>query len=169
MRRRNAATEKNTIMKDLIKELDEHLEYVDHEIEGEELRIYVQSNRDVVKCPYCGQESGKCHSLYERSFQDLPIMGKKTKIILTNRKMFFQNPDCGHKTFAERFDFLTYKGKRTKRLTNKIIEIALHTSSVAASGSIKDGIADVGKSTICTLLKKRSGNSSAKGCHKSMY
>ncbi len=91
----------------------------------------------------------------KKSFQDLPIMGKKTKVIIENRKFFCDNPDCTFTTFAERFDFLEQNGKKTKRLIDKIIDISLNTSSVAASRTLKDGIAEVGKSTICNLLKKR--------------
>ncbi|WP_209125552.1 transposase family protein [Alkalihalobacillus sp. BA299] len=32
------------------------------------------------------------HSRYKRSFQDLPIQGKKVLITLSNRKMFCDNP-----------------------------------------------------------------------------
>ena len=31
--------------------------------------------------PYCGHASSKRHSAYERSFQDLPVMGMKSKTI----------------------------------------------------------------------------------------
>ena len=92
----------------------------------------------------------------KKVFRILPIMGKKTKAIIENRKFFCDNPDCTIATFAERFDFLEQNGKKTKRLIDKIIEdISLNTSSVTASRTLKDGIAEVGKSTICNILKKR--------------
>ena len=81
-------------------------------------------------------------------------MGKKTKVVIENRKFFCDNPDCGITTFAERFDFLSQKGKKTKRLIEKIVDVSLNTTSTTASRTLKDGIADVGKSTICSLLKK---------------
>ena len=95
----------------------------------------------------------KKHSTYERSFQDLPIMGKKSKIIIQNRKMFCLNPECKHTTFAETFDFIKPKAKKGNRLLDKIIDVSLNVSSVNASDILKNGIADVGKSTICNLLK----------------
>ena len=142
-------------MDEFIKELDPNLDYLEHKIIGNEVIIYAASNRKICRCPYCGSESARIHSRYEKSFQDLPIMDKKTKVVIENRKFFCDNPDCGFTTFSERFDFLAQKGKKTKRLIDKIIDISLNTSSVAASRTIKDGIADVGKSTICNLLKKR--------------
>lgn len=142
-------------MDEFIKMLDEHLDYVSHEIAEETVIIHVESNRTEVICPYCGAGSSKKHSNYERSFQDLPIEGKKTKIILKNRKMFCLNPACTHTTFAESFDFLPPKGKKTKRLLDKIIDLSLSVSSLKAADMLRDGIADIGKSTICSLLKKR--------------
>ena len=143
------------IMDEFIKELDANLDYLEHEITPDEAIIYVASNRKSCSCPYCGHTSMRVHSRYEKSFQDLPIMGKKTKVIIENRKFFCDNPDCAFTTFAERFDFLRQNGKKTKRLIGKIVDISLNTSSVAASRTLKDGVADAGKSAICNLLKKR--------------
>lgn len=146
-------------MDEFIKELDPNLDYLEHEMTGDEVIIYVASNRKICSCPYCGTASTRVHSCYEKSFQDLPIMGRKTKIIMENRKFFCDNAECGFTTFAERFDFLAQKGKKTRRLIEKIVDVSLNTSSAAASKTLKDGIADVGKSTICNLLKKRYPNS----------
>ena len=79
----------------------------------------------------------------------------KSRIIIENRKMFCTNPECGHKTFAETFGFISPKAKKSRRLLEKIINVSLNVSSINASDMLKDGIADVGKSTICNLLKKR--------------
>ncbi len=95
---------------EFIKELDEGLDYLEHEITENEVIIYVASNRRSCRCPYCGCDSMRIHSRYEKSFQDLPIMGKKTRIIIENRKFFCDNPDCTFTTFAERFGFLKRNG-----------------------------------------------------------
>ena len=142
-------------MKDFIKSLDENLEYLGHEMDGELVRIYVASVRKAVACPYCGMLSENVHSYYARKFRDLPVMGKKTEIALRNRKMYCTNPSCPRETFAERFDCLARHGRKTKRLMSKIIDVAIHTSSVAASEILSDGIADAGKSAICGYIKKR--------------
>lgn len=146
-------------MDEFIKELDQNLDYLEHEINADEIIIYVSSNRKSCNCPYCNSPSMRVHSCYAKSFQDLPIMGKKTKIMIENRKFFCDNPDCDFTTFAERFDFLVQNGKKTKRLIDKIVDVSLNTSSVAASKTLRNGIADVGKSTICNLLKKRYADS----------
>ena len=142
-------------MDEIIKLLDASLDYVSHEIKDDIMFIMVESNRKELPCPYCGVPSSKVHSRYLRKFQDMPIQGKKVVIILDNRKMFCINPECTNKTFAENFSFLPKKAKRTKRLENEILEISLHCSSIAASKLLANGIADIGKTAICRLLKKQ--------------
>jgi transposase len=142
-------------MDELIKLLDKNLDYVSHEIIDGCCYIKVVSNRERAMCPFCGTVSTKTHSTYERTFQDLPIQGNKVIIILNNRKMFCTNPKCSQTTFAERFEFLSNKAKKTKRLEDEIIRVSLNCSSIAASGLLKEYVVDVGKSTVCSLLKKR--------------
>ena len=66
-------------MKDFIKTLDENLEYLRHETDGDIVRIHVVSARRAVVCPYCGAPSGHVHSYYVRKFRDLPVMGKRQR------------------------------------------------------------------------------------------
>lgn len=145
-------------MDEFIKLLDKNLKFISHEIVDDTIYIHTISNRNEVVCPFCGEISTKAHSHYSKSFQDLPIQGKKVIIILNNRKMFCNNPKCNHKTFAEKFDFISPRGKKTKRLENEIIRLSLNLSSITASKYLKGNIANVGKSTICNLLKKERGN-----------
>ena len=145
-------------MDEFIKYLDENLEYINHRIDGEFCYITVASNRDEVICPFCGKPSSKIHSTYDRTFQDLPMQGKKVLVILHNRKMFCTNPKCPHTTFAERYEFLPHKAKKSARLEDEIVRLSLNCSSIAASKIMQKNVADVGKSTICNLLKKRNAN-----------
>jgi len=141
-------------MTDIIRMLDENLTYLEHQIIGDYIIVMVESNREEVSCPYCGAPSSRVHSTYERSFQDLPIQGKKVYITIINRKYFCGNQDCPNTTFAESFDCLMPKAKKSKRLIDEIMKISVEVSSVAASKMLKGGIADVSKSTICDMLKK---------------
>lgn len=142
-------------MEELLKLLDPFLELENAIFKGDVIYLYAKSSRIDVVCPYCRAASNKVHSRYQRSFQDLPIQGKKVIVVLDNRKMFCHNPECEHKTFAETFDFLSPKAKKSNRLADEIINISLNVSSVTASETLRSGIVDVGKSTICNLLKKR--------------
>ncbi len=146
-------------MDEFIKLLDPSLNYVEHILKNNKCIITVESNRKEAICPYCGMLSSKKHSIYKKEFQDLPIQDNQFIILIRNRKMFCSNPECSHKTFSERFDFIEYKARKTKRLIEKILNLSSRLSSVAASTMLKNDAAVVSKSTICRLIKKNtSGN-----------
>ena len=141
-------------MRDIIPLLDENLIYLDHQIYDDHIEILVYSNREEAVCPKCGTVSSRVHSIYERSFQDLPIQGKKVLIRIENRKFFCDNNDCPNTTFAESFDCLKPKAKKSDRLADEIMKVSVEVSSITASKMLKDGVVDVCKSTICDMLKK---------------
>ena len=141
-------------MQELLTLLDENLVYDGHEIVNGNFVLKAHSGNPVCKCRYCGRESSSVHSVYVRSVQDLPIQGHTTTLLLTSRKMFCRNPQCGHKTFSETFPFMGRNAKKTDRLKDQIINIALETSSVAAADTLKRGAIQTSKSTVCLLLKK---------------
>lgn len=103
-------------MQSLIKLLDKNLKYINNEIIEDTIIIKVESERDFFQCPNCNNTSDKVHSRYLRSFQDLPISGKKVIILLNNRKFLCKNSECNKTTFAETFNFISSKSKKTKRL-----------------------------------------------------
>ena len=145
-------------MDELVKTVDPHFEYESHSIDGSVMRLYVRSTRKEANCPYCGAVSDRVHSVYFRKFRDLPIQDKKVEIVISNRKFFCPNLECEHKTFAEAFECLPKMGRRSKRLTETIVNTATNLSSITASKTLKKCTADVGKSTICRLLKKELQN-----------
>lgn len=114
----------------------------------------IQSVKEKVSCPYCGYPSRKVHSTYIREIQDIPFLGKQTIPLLSTRKMFCDNPKCSFKTFSERFNFVTPKGKKTDRLIEKILITSTKSSSVSAASLLKTGSVKVCKISICELLKK---------------
>ena len=142
-------------MDELVKLLDENLDYIAHEIIDDTIYISVVSNRTEWICPHCGALSTRIHSRYERRFQDLPIQGKKVLMILKNKKIFCDNVECKVTTFSEKFKFLNNKAKRSARLEEEILRVSSNCSAVAASQLLSTNTVTVGKSTICSLLKKR--------------
>ena len=145
-------------MDELVKRIDSHFVYECHEIENDIMRVYVSSTRKEAQCPYCGSISKQVHSVYPRKFRDLPIQGMKVEVIIKNRKFYCQNAECGHKTFAENYECLPRMARRSRQLTQAIVQTAINTSSITASKMLGKGTADVGKSTICRLLKKERTN-----------
>ena len=141
-------------MNELLKLLDKDLKYVDHKIYENEIHITAESKHKETKCPYCGKSSKNVHSCVERSLKDLPIQGKKVTLKLLSKKYFCKNSDCTRTTFSERFTFFEPKATKTNRLQDEILRVSLTQSSISASRYLRKSVADVGKSTICNLLKK---------------
>lgn len=141
-------------MQELLTLLDKNLVYDNHQIIDGNFVITAHSGNPVCKCRYCGKESSSIHSVYQRSVQDLPIQGHSTTLVLTARKMFCKNPKCEHKTFSESFSFIERNAKKTNRLKDQIINVALETSSIAAADTLKREAIQASKSTVCLLLKK---------------
>ena len=149
-------------MKEIVKLLDKNLKYQKHEIKGDTIYIYVESQRKKVICPKCGRETDKVHSKYIRQFKDLPISGKKVIIILENKKYFCKNPECETKRFSEQFEFISEYGKMTKRLEEEIINIAEKNSLIETSKILRKNVADISKSTVSNILKKKKSKNSEK-------
>lgn len=142
-------------MNNIIKFLDNNLEYLTHEIIEDTIYITVVSNRTSVKCPYCSKESKKLHSYYTRSFQDLPIQDKKVIIVIKNKKFICENKECFKTTFSESFNCVEFKSKKSKRLIEYIVDLSMRVSSINASNILRKNVVNVGKSTIYNILKKR--------------
>lgn len=141
-------------MQELIEKLSKDLRYVSHEYHGNVIEIRVCSRKTESRCPYCGRQSDRVHSRYVRKLQDLPIQGAKVKLLVDRRKYFCDNAECSHGTFAELFDIFDGKATKTKRLEAEIMRVSLTQSSTSAARYLRASVADVGKSTICALLKK---------------
>lgn len=142
------------MLDEIIKSLSSNLQCIDYKLKDNQYIFTVQSSEHEVRCPYCNTLNSKTHSVYQREIQDLPIQDKQVIILINTRKMFCTNPECNHKTFAEKFDFVESHGKKTKRLVSKILTTSTKLSSVSASVLLKSNSIKVGKSSICDLLKK---------------
>lgn len=138
----------------IIKLLDPDLECSKSKIKNDMIVLHVYSTKQKLMCPYCGSFSSRVHSTYQREIQDIPLHEKQTMLLLDTRKMYCDNPECTHKTFAERFDFVAPNGKKTKRLFEKILITSAKLSSVNASALLKSDSVKASKSSICDLLKK---------------
>ena len=139
---------------ELINLLDTDLKCLDCKIKSDVVIIEVCSSKVHAVCPYCGNSSARTHSTYQREIQDIPLHDKQTILLLNVRKMFCDNPNCSHKTFSERFSFISPNGKKTTRLIERILMTSVKLSSVSASALLKADSIQVSKSSICDLLKK---------------
>ena len=142
-------------MEDYINELSTDLNLISTEKSKNGYVFTVESKLESVTCPYCGKSSNKCHSKYYKSFDDMPLNGKRVSIKIKNRKMFCNNPECDRKTFSETFNFVSRRAKRTKRLDDYVLDISKNISSINAQNALRKNGIKIGKSTICTFFKKR--------------
>ncbi len=142
----------------IVKMLDESLDYISHELKENTLYITIESNIKEIKCPDCKMMSSKVHSRYNKSFQDLPIQGKKVVILIRNRNMFCINDKCKRYTFSEKYKFIESNAKKTNRLVDEIIRVSLTQSSVSAARYLSDTTVEIKKSSICNYLKKNRFN-----------
>lgn len=142
----------------ILQQLDINLECSDCIIQDKKVILKISSNQHTITCPYCGKKSNKVHSTYQREIQDLPIQEKQTILLLNTRKMVCGNPECQYKTFSERFDFVQPGGKKTKRLTEKILITSSKLSAMNASKLLASNSIHASKSSICDLLKKNANS-----------
>lgn len=143
---------------ELIKVLDTNLECSNCRIKSDTIIMEAHSMKKAVNCPYCGNSSFRVHSIYQREIQDISLQDKQTILLLNVRKMFCDNPQCSHKTFSERFDFVDPNAKKTKRLIDKILITSTKLSSVSAATLLKSSSIKTSKSSICDLLKKNASH-----------
>lgn len=146
-------------MKELIKLLDEKLECTSYKIEDKRILIEAHYDTSDSICPFCGAVSTKVHSRYIREIQDLPIQNKQVIILLTTRKLFCSNNKCTHKTFSERFSFISRSAKNTNRLMESIMINATALSSIKCSQLLGLNNIKISKSSICEMLKKNASYS----------
>ena len=141
-------------MSDIMEELDEKVGVTKKEVSEKVLYIYCQRDSESGKCRYCGKDSTKVHSKYNRELADLPIAHYKVKLIIKVKKYICDNPECGCKRFAEELPFAGERSKRTRRLDEYIWEIGVKNSSVEAEKIIRKTHADISHKTVLRLIKK---------------
>jgi len=87
------------------------------ESDEENLRIFVELKRRIVKCPRCGAETSTIHDYRTQKIKDISAFGKNVTIILRKRRY---SCFCG-KHFAEPNYFLPTYYRMTNRLVDDVI------------------------------------------------
>jgi zinc-finger of transposase IS204/IS1001/IS1096/IS1165 len=88
-------------------------------------------------CPACGAISGRIHSRYSRRLADLPIAGRRVRLVLLARRFRRGAVLCGRRIFNERFDadVLAPWARRTARLDYIVHHLALALGGRPAASS----------------------------------
>ena len=145
-------------MDEFIKLLDPAYELIQYRIKENKVIFHIASTITELECPFCGSKTSKVHSIYQREIQDLPMQNRKVILLVKTRKMFCSNCKCEKKTFSECHPFVENNGKKTRRLVQNILFTSAQLSSVNAAKILKSNSIEVGKSSICSLLKKNAIN-----------
>ncbi|ADL43326.1 transposase IS204/IS1001/IS1096/IS1165 family protein [Caldicellulosiruptor obsidiansis OB47] len=97
-------------------------------IENEkEVELHISQVQKPHKCPICGSVTSKIHDYRIQRVKDIPIIGKKTYLVLRKRRYVCKK--CGKK-FFEHVNFLGKHQRMTSRLAAYIISQLSNLSSM---------------------------------------
>ena len=120
------------------------------------VHIKLRSRTHSCKCPECGCETTNYHGSYLRKVQDIPILGKTTRLSITAHEYICNNDACSKTTFVEDFDgFLSYYGRMTERCADFICTLAMETSCEGCARICRAMNLQISGDSVIRLLTKR--------------
>ena len=121
-----------------------------------EIIIQMHSVSQTCTCQKCGATLTKRHGSHKRTAQDLPILGKRVKLVAQIYDYQCTSTTCGMFASTETFDgFLNYNSRMTERLEDFICMLAIETSCEACARIMQASNVKVSGDTVIRLLIKR--------------
>jgi Transposase/zinc-finger of transposase IS204/IS1001/IS1096/IS1165 len=77
------------------------------------------------RCPVCGRDSSRVHSRYSRNVSDLPRHWISVELEVRARRFFCDEASCERRIFCERLPDVAAYARKTKRLEEALLAIAL--------------------------------------------
>lgn len=158
-------------MRQLGKNLDMQIFYPDElqiasiDQNESEISFKMYSYTKSCKCPKCGVESTHKHGTYERKIQDLPILNRRTYLLVNAFEYQCDNTECDTTTFAESIDgFLSRFSRMTGRLEDFICRLALETSCESCARILNKINVRISGDTVIRLLLNRYSAQPAPEC-----
>lgn len=106
-------------------------------------------------CPYCGVTSRRIHSDYQRHPQDLPSQGVQVQFQLQVKRFRCLNPQCTHRTFAERLPTMVgWHQQRTIQLDRMLETLAFELGGEAGGRCLRALAVQVSGDTLLRLMRK---------------
>jgi transposase len=102
-------------------------------IETGRVSICVSSGTRRSVCPLCARVSSRVHSRYDRSVSDLPWHGISVELEVRARRFFCDEPSCERKIFCERLPEVAARARKTVRLEEALLAIALELGGRAGA------------------------------------
>lgn len=117
------------------------------------ITISATSTMSSAKCPVCDQCSARAHSRYLRTAFDLPWHGVPVSLQVRARKFFCDNDACQRSIFCERLPEIAARARKTSRLEETLLAIALELGSRAGARLAAELGLLVGRDTLLTRIK----------------
>jgi len=136
-------------MQEYLNELSPKLLFIRKETTGDKIRIFCESESDKLR---------KVHSRVIRVVKDINYGKYKVELHILWKKYFNDDPTSSKITVTEELDFVSHRGRRTKRLDEYICLAQKEMSAIGCERMIRQCIADVSDSTILRLVKKTTKN-----------
>ena len=95
------------------------------------------------------------HSHYQRRLADLPAAGVRIALILRVRRFFCDAEACARRIFAERFEAVEPKARRTSRLDDVVHCLAIALGGRPAASLSRRLNVDVSNDTLLRMVRRR--------------
>nr|WP_157964547.1 transposase family protein [Exiguobacterium flavidum] len=99
-------------------------------MEESQIRVEARLSSNGASCPRCGCHSSRRHSLYTRTWMDVPEGAMPVSVRLALPKWFCDEKGCAQSVFAERLEWLPSYNRRSSRLDSQIRALAFSMSAL---------------------------------------
>ena len=123
--------------------------------DGEGFVIAIRGSASVCRWPICGCVCGRVHSQYRRRLADLPATGVRIALILQTRRFFCDAAACTRRIFAERFDAVEPRARRTNRLDDVVHCLAIALGGRPAASLSRRLNVVVSNDTLLRIVRRR--------------
>lgn len=124
------------------------------EVSGCELVLSVRSRSVSAACPSCGSFSAAVHSHYRRTMLDLPVSGRRLRLIVDARRFRCRTPGCPRQVFCERLPSSVAWARRTARLDDLVRHLALALGGRPAARMATRLMAPVSNDTLLRVVRR---------------
>jgi transposase len=119
------------------------------------LVIAIRAMAVLCRCPACGGVSKRVHSEYRRQLADLPAASVRVALILRTRRFFCDTKACARRIFAERFEAVEPRARRTSRLDDVVHCLAIALGGRPAASLSRRLNVDVSNDTLLRMVRRR--------------
>lgn len=123
--------------------------------DGDGFVIAIRGVAMACRCPMCGAVSGRVHSYYQRRLADLPAAGARIALILRTRRFVCDAETCARRIFAERFEAVEPRGRRTRRLDDVVHCLAIALGGRPAASLSRRLNVEVSNDTLLRVVRRR--------------